>query len=283
MKNIFILSQHRTGSTLLKNILNSHPNVHIAFDEMNIFDPFKKNTLDKLLNSKIKTSNDLIGAIKKKQIYGTFWSDFEKSGIDLDIFKDEIDKHHKFNLVSILFAVLTMLRKINKTEIVGIKYPIHYSKLDFLIDNFPDSKIIFLTRNPKSIVASKLKDPATVKRKSKSILHRFLTHYFTLLHFSLEFKKSVQLYQKNKNILFKVNYESLILDSKNVLNLICSYCDIEFQKEMLNVRGKQSSHYQKNIKGLNHGSLYKFKSTLSNFDMWIIDIITSKYYKLINQ
>ena len=99
----------------------------------------------------------------------------------------------------------------------------------------------------------------------------------------MEFKKSVQLYQKNKNILFKVNYESLILDSKNVLNLICSYCDIEFQKEMLNVRGKQSSHYQKNIKGLNHGSLYKFKSTLSNFDIWIIDIITSKYYKLINQ
>ena len=143
MKNIFILSQHRTGSTLLKNILNSHPNVHIAFDEMNIFDPFKKNTLDKLLNSKIKTSNDLIGAIKKKQIYGTFWSDFEKSGIDLDIFKDEIDKHHKFNLVSILFAVLTMLRKINKTEIVGIKYPIHYSKLDFLIDNFQIVKSYF--------------------------------------------------------------------------------------------------------------------------------------------
>ena len=39
-KPIFIISLNRTGSTLLKNIINKNSEVAMATDEMHIFDPF---------------------------------------------------------------------------------------------------------------------------------------------------------------------------------------------------------------------------------------------------
>ena len=67
MNTIFIIGQHRTGSTLLKNILNVHSQVIMAFDEMNLYEPFRKNTLDKFLKKSNLTTNELINLLKKKK------------------------------------------------------------------------------------------------------------------------------------------------------------------------------------------------------------------------
>lgn len=264
-------------------MLNAHPEITMAFDEMNLFEPRRKNSLDKLIDNQIKTPEALIAAIQQKEIYGTFWKEFSKSGIQHDELLHALKKEKEFNLETIVKVILNLLSKNFQTPYSGVKYPIHFSKTYLLKKWFPSCKLIFLTRNPKAIIASKLNDPATRSRKSKSIIHRFGIHYLTLFYFAIEYKKSVEQWSKNKNYYLKITYEELVQFQTETLVKICNYLDVEFENQMLQVGGKTSSFTEKKaMKPVTH-SLEKYKTTLSTFDQWLIDKITSKSYKKINQ
>ena len=277
MKPIFIISQHRTGSTLLKNILNAHTSVVMAFDEMNIYEPYRKNTLDKLIPKYLKSPNDLMTAIDEKQIYGTFWKEFNKSKIDKLKFVKSLNESELFDEMEILRQVLINLRGSNINIIPGVKYPVHFSKINKLKAAFNDCRIIFLTRNPKAIIASKLNDPATLKRKNKSFIHSLFIHYFTILYFCLEYNQTIKLYLKYSVHSFQISYEELI-KSENSVERICEYLDIDFEKEMLNINGKKSSYERGEIAKPKFflSSIDKYKEILSPFDSWLISILTKK-------
>lgn len=280
MKPIFIISQHRTGSTLLKNILNAHSRVIMAFDEMNIYEPYRKNTLDKLISINLKSPNDLMIAINKKQIYGTFWKEFNKSKIDKLKFIKSLNEAELFDEMEILKQVLLNLRGSNINIIPGVKYPVHFSKINKLKAAFNDCRMIFLTRNPKAIIASKINDQATLKRKSKSFIHSFLIHYFTIFYFCLEYNLSIKQYYKYSAHGFQISYEELI-KSDNSVERICEYLGIDFELEMLNVNGKKSSYERTEIAKPKFflSSVDKYKEILSPFDSWLINILTKKTSK----
>lgn len=283
MSAIFIISQHRTGSTLLKNMLDAHSEINMAFDEMNLFEPMRKDSLDILVGNQIKTPEDLLTAIKHKEIYGTFWKEFSRSGIAEEDLINTLNEEHEFNLQTILGVILNLLAKNFQTPHSGVKYPVHFSKAAELKEWFPASKLIFLTRNPKAIIASKLNDPATKKRKSKSILHRFVIHYLTVFYFGIEYRKSVKQWSENKHSYLKVTYEELVKFQSATLNKICEFCSVDFEEQMLQVSGKESSFTQNVANRPVTHSLEKYKSTLSNFDQRLIDRLTKSSYKKVNQ
>ena len=274
MKSIFIIAQHRTGSTLLKNILNTNSRVHMAFDEMNLYDPFKKNTLDKLIGNKIKSPSDLVEAINDKCIYGTFWKEFKNSGIDINKFKASLTDSVSFNEIEIIKHVLIHLKNHNPNIIPGVKYPIHFRKINKLISNFSECKIIFLTRNPLSMIASKLNDPSTKSRKKSPPFFSFFIHYFTLLYFIIEYNISWLFINKYKKHIHKVAFEDLVLDKKNTILKVCDFCDIEFEKKMLNAQGKSSSFKNRISENFtNHDYVNHYKNVLSNFDIKLINLL----------
>lgn len=282
MSPIFIISQHRTGSTLLKNMLDAHSEITMAFDEMNLFEFRRDNSLDKLISNTIQNPVELVEVIQQQKIYGTFWQEFEKSGIKKEELKTALE-NEEFTLNNILKAILTLLAFKNNTMHSGVKYPLHFSKAHLLKEWFPSCKIIFLTRNPKAIIASKLNDPATKERKNKSIMHRFGVHYLTLFYFAIEYKKSIQQWSKNRKEYHKVTYKELVQNQTETLTKICKHCNLDFEGQMLQVGGKESSFTQKKAnKPVTH-SLEKYKTTLSKFDQWLIGRLTNKSYKKVNQ
>lgn len=278
---IFIIGQHRTGSTLLKNILGAHPDITMAFDEMNLFEPFRSNTLDKTLEDDTITADQLMDQIAEQGVYGTFWKDFEKSGITFQEFRNEISSKKPLKPQEILCHILELLQKKNKTSFAGIKYPVHIHKVDFLTKHFLGSKILFLTRNPKAIIASKLHDEATQLRKQKSVIHRFLIHYFTILYFSIEYVLSIRNFFKYQKRLKLIRYEDLVLMQEEVISEICDWCEVPFEESMLQVTGKSSSHGFNQSQKLHTKSLEKYKQVLNVFDMTLITIITNYHYKKI--
>jgi len=277
--SLFIVSQHRTGSTLLKNILDKHSSVSMAFDEMNLFEPFRKNTLDRLLANGDTDAESFISLIKKKKIYGTFWTEFERSGISFTKLRKGLEPHHALTPGNVLMEILILLKKKNNAQISGVKYPLHVSKIDYLINNFPSSVILFLTRNPKAIIASKLNDPATKKRKNKSFLHRILIHYFTLIYFSLEYVISVNKYMKHKNRVVLLTYEQMVKNLRNETERICNILAIPFEENMLSATGKTSSYSGNQPEDVYVESLNKYNKVLNRFDSKLIDAITKKHYK----
>ncbi len=279
MADIFIVSQHRTGSTLLRNMLNAHSEISIAFDEMNIFEPLRKNTLGNLLVNKIHTPEALIEAIEEKRIYGTFWQKFENSGIDKNLLLDALKKESVLNVQIVLKVLLALLCDKYKTMHSGAKYPVHFAKSKLLKQWFPSSKMIFLTRNPKAIIASKINDPATIKRKQKSFIHRFTIHYVTLIYFCFEYRASVKVYLENKEDFFKICYEDLVVEQHTTLNQLCQFCGVDFEENMLNVSGKTSSYHDSETNRPITTSVEKYKTVLSKFDQFLIGLLTMQSYK----
>lgn len=281
MPSIFVISQHRTGSTLLRNILDANSDVSMAVDEMNLYEPFRKNTLDRLLERQIVSVDDLLVAIDKGCVYGAFWKRFEESGLSLERLQSCLGGSTRLDEKTILSGVLELLRADSAVRNAGIKYPVHFSKLVLLRRWFPKSKIIVLFRNPKAIIASKLNDSATQARKRKSFIHRFLVHYSTLLFFSLEFRGSVRVYLEHQEITHKVHYESLVLDQKTTIKRICAYCDIEFEPTMLSVTGKDSSFGYSGRARISPDSVNRYQRVLSRFDDWLIGLLTNRSYRKI--
>jgi hypothetical protein len=277
--NVFIIAQHRTGSTLLKNILGAHSKVHFAFDEMNLFEPFRKDTLDRIINHKSITPVHLGELIKKQQIYGTFWQEFEKSGIKIDELVHRLNQNVPFSITSVLDAVIQLLKEKNKVDMVGIKYPVHFSRIDFLVSNYPDSTIFFLTRNPSAIIASKLNDPATRRRKKKSLVHKFLIHYVTILYFALEFNRSSILFHKNRERVKLVIYDQLVSQKQDVIKELCKCIGIDFEEQMLLVTGKPSSHTNTTVNSISDERVQQYTSILSRFDKKFIGILTNRQHK----
>ena len=275
---LFIIAQHRTGSTLLKNMLDAHSNITMAFDEMNLFEPFRKNTLDRLIGRKITSASELIDFIERRKIYGTFWKDFERSGIDK--YKLELELANKpFTLELVVETILNELSLKWNKKISGVKYPVHFSGYSFIKRFFPGSKVIFLTRNPKSIVASKLNDSAAIMRKKGTFLRRLIYHYFVLIYFSVEYKRSIDFWSKNIDKLHLVKYEQLVLTPEATLSKVCEFCEINYMSEMLVAEGKASSYSTNEGKGPRTSSVNMYKASLSRFDRFLISLITSKSEK----
>lgn len=262
-------------------MLDTHSEVSMAFDEMNLFEPFRKNTLDQYLNKPSVTAEQLTDLISQKKVYGTFWQEFERSGLQLDDVRNRLKENNILSEVSVIQTVLDLLREKNNAKIAGVKYPLHFRKVEYLLDHFPDSTVLFLTRNPKAIISSKLNDRATKKRKGKSFFHRFLVHYFTLFYFSLEYNSSVKKYIKYKDRLFLVTYEDIVTGMKATLENICSACDIPFQEKMLEASGKSSSYELNGTNFIHSKSISKYKETLSTFDTRLIELLTNHYFKKI--
>lgn len=250
----------------------------MAFDEMNVYEPFRKNTLDRLLSKEIESLDDFFVAIDKGLLYGAFWKKFYESGISPTQFRQYLDRSATLDEKAILSAVLELLRADAAVRNAGIKYPVHFSKLALLRSWFPEGKIIMLFRNPKAMIASKLNDSATAERKSRSLFHRVFIHYSTLLFFSLEFRRSVRVFLKHRTFIHKVHYESLVLSQKSTAMRICEFCGIRYEPKMLSVTGKDSSFGYSERGAICPATVDAYQHILSPFDQWLIDILTHRSY-----
>lgn len=285
-KPIFIISLHRTGSTLLKNVLNLNSNVAMATDEMDWSDPWYKVFEDyfKAFGGLEDPENlkNLVNFIYSCKIKGTFWKEYRDLGISKEkIFKSIAESDR--SLQSIITVLLDEYRKKEKKKRVGVKYPVHYSRVKILFEWYPDAKIIFLVRDARAVCASKLNDEATKRRKSKLTVFSPFIHYLTLIFFIIDYIWSGMYYIKHlrKKPLYKVKYEDLVSDAENYVREICKFCEIPFERQMMTAHGKPSSHNGLIRHGFSKQRAERWKKRLSWFDKRLITVLTKRAMKVL--
>lgn len=285
-KPIFIVGLHRTGSTLLKNMLNLNRNIAMATDEMDFSDPWHRTFSDDFkefddLNNDWNVKK-LVDFIYTGNIHGTFWKEYGSLDISQKEIFERVIKTDR-SLKNIITILLDEYRLKEKKVRVGVKYPLHFSRINILCDWYPDCKIIFLTRDPRAICASKVNDEETRRRKKKLRLLSPFIHYVTLLFFILEYNWSARVYQKYKNHsnFYKIRYEDLIINPDNYIKEICDFCEVGFYKNMLNAFGKPSSFTGKIKKGVNVSRVFRWEKRLHKFDKCLITFLTKKSMKIL--
>lgn len=282
-KPIFIICIHRSGSTLLKNILNTNSKVAMATDEMYLSTPFYKTFEDQFRKYNLSKDPEilrLIDQIYRGEFKGTFWKDYKNLGIEKEKIFKEIKNSDK-TLKSIISILLNEYKNKKNKYRVGAKYPLHPSRLNKLLEWYPTSQIIFLTRDIRAIIASKLNDKATKRRKEKLGIFSFIIHYFTMFFFIFDYLWFAKIVKKNRELgnCFTIKYEDLGFNTVNELKKLSNFLEIPYEQEMLRSFGKPSSHNGEIKYGFDKKRIDKWERILSSFDKFIIKLFCNKAMK----
>ena len=202
---IFLISQPRSGSTLLQKMLGAHSSVYTRSEPW-----IALNGIYNLVN------DNLNQIVYDKDLERTALEDFV-SGLS----------RGKNTYIDEIHNMLLNLYDNHLSQHKGAKFfldktPRYYFIISELLEIFPTSKMIILIRNPLAVLNS------IIFRKKSLYLLSENKYDLTL---SLE-KLTEVLKNKNNNVNV-IYYEELVKEPKKVLNKLCGYLNIKFEESMV--------------------------------------------------
>ena len=262
-------------------MLNLSPTLAMAHDEMHFLTPWHKDFFDYFkragnLKNDVNLSKFLQTLFSGKP-YGSFWRELKKTKIDEDKTYKRIFSSGR-RIQDILNIILEELALSEGKSRFGVKYPLHFSKLDTIYKYWPDSKIIHLVRDSRANCASKVKDEATKLRKNKYKIFKHFIHIGTLLFFIFEYNWSYKIHMKNKNRnnYILIRFEDILEFPEPTIKKLCNFCEIEFNPFMMFPCGKASSHDNKIRQGFDKSLINKWRFHQSGNDTSLITLFTRK-------
>ena len=250
---VFIVGCPRSGTTLMRLLLNNHPRIAIP-DETGIFEILMNRTrLKKALPYRIAPGSRL------EKVLGTEIAErfnrlpaFKRIGVR--------------NIVDTLFTIYATSK--GKTY-WGAKTPHHYRYIPEIRKLFPSATIIFMIRDPRAVVASS-------KRYAKNNKSFWASHNIqTAIDL---WKESIHAAKACKDDLVIVKYEELSSDPSSVIKEICNHLGVRFDPEMLNFYkssesqiSKMPTWHKETTKPVNAENIEKWKTELSEEEISTID------------
>jgi tetratricopeptide (TPR) repeat protein len=194
-KIIFICGMPRSGTTLVEQILSSHPDVYGAGELLYLEKTINNNFL---VNKKINKQNII---------------DLQNSSSE-KIISEYLSFYEIYNL--------------NENTIVD-KTPQNFKWIGFIKIFFPGAKIIICQRNPKDNCVSLFKNNFASSMMNwaydQEEIAEYFNQYFKLINF---WKKKIS------NDIYDLNYEKLINDDKSEIDKLLQFCNLDLNEKCYN-------------------------------------------------
>ena len=220
MDPVFIVGPPRSGTTLLRKMINLHSSINIL-PETHFF-------------SEIYSERKRLKKIETKNYIDRIFS--RKSEINLyNRYKRDLLKVNHENLIEVYKKLLKLHKNQLGLKIVGEKFPANFLYYENIKKIFPDSKFILIRRDPKFALSS------YIKRDD------FPENYTRMIYY---IKQSEEFIRKQKNDTLVVNYEDLIKSPLKILKRVFFFINmnLEITEEELNSLPFSSSF--NNFKGV---------------------------------
>lgn len=238
---VFIIGVSRTGSKFYMQLLNSHKNIQIL-PEMLFKHPLKID-LFSLINKHIDNPDEygaLIDSLYSNNLKESSFRTLHK--VDKELFLKEIQKHKLHSPYQVLDILLELIAKNLNIKYTGVKFPVHYSFLMELKENIPNSRFLFLTRDPREIYVSHLakKRKRIKEQKDLTVPFRLLFLRITMLTYTVhEWTKSIGSYEKfvkthGSDTINIFKYEDILKDQNLVLSKVAQLLGIDQSEFSLN-------------------------------------------------
>ena len=213
---IFLISQPRSGSTLLQVLLSGNSEIATTSEPWIALHP-----IFALHDGAIDPQ---YGANLAKQALFDF---LKESGVGIDFYKEQIS--------SLLGALYNQAIRYQGRKYFLDKTPRYYLIIDELYELFPEAKFIILFRNPLAVLNSVL---ISWVKDDYSIL---LNHFDDLMIAPL---KLVKFLNANQKKCIKVKYEDLVLKPEIIIKKICRFLGIRYSKDMLEYDGRLNAEWK---------------------------------------
>lgn len=260
---VFIIGCARSGTTLLRLMLTAHPHISISSEGFYIFH----------LRSKLESYGDLSNQDNLKALYENiqFLIADEKylNPPRFDQFLAWVERHG-VNLKSIItFYGTWEANFLGKKTLSwwGDNAPYHAHHIPFFNSLFPDSRFIYMMRDPRDTCASSKTSLAghtldrAIRDWEKSLLHGLLAKVFL-----------------GPDRFTLIRYEDLVRNAAGQLAQICNFLNVEFSENMLRfyespVAGaiSQLDHHRNLQRPVFTDSISKYKAILNDKELAIIE------------
>ncbi|MFV0337660.1 MAG: sulfotransferase family protein [Chthoniobacterales bacterium] len=261
---IFLVGASRSGTTLLRVMLNGHSQIHI---------PPEAWFLGELLDAfEPDVPFDEASLRKAHQIItdNVRWVDWNFSSQKLFEVLQACEGLLLRDLVDALFSKCSGL---NEKKLWGEKSPRHSYYILKLRETFPEARFIHLIRDGRDSTASMLK-----RKWYDSDFRRIVTHWETTTRSALQGRKF------GDSFYMELHFEDLIKSPESSLHTICQFLTLPFEKGMMNyrkqsessvVRGETTLH-DKLQNQLDHSEIGKWRNLLSLKEKIIFEIIAGE-------
>jgi hypothetical protein len=250
----FIIGCGRSGTTLLRLILNNHSEVAIPTESLFI--------LDYLKAAPRFTMNDLTRLlVHEPEIIE--WG-IEPRLVDLSAcitVSEAIDKLHK------IYADQ------NRKKHWGQKTPRFVRSLELLKDRFPGARFIHIVRDPRAVANSLI----------RSDVHRS-NAYYAARRWVRDVGAGLAFERQCPGIVMRVSYEELVGSLEATVEKLCRFIGVGFEVKMLNSEREDISNEYSRFYSKVHANLgrsttdeftAKWKSQLSRPDIKLVESICS--------
>ena len=287
-KPIFIIGLPRSGSTLWLNVLAQNKKI-CRIGEMHYLTPFKKdfrhfikkNIGDLSYDENIRKMVDLI--LSRKRIPGiheSFWyydiGNIQDVNIDYLLKKKLLQSDR--SLGSLFKIIIEEISEIKGHNRCCVKFPVYINYVHKLIQWYPKSKIVHITRDPRAIAISRTNDPGGTENKIRNYPHRAYIIKKSMIYFvAMQYVWASKLHCRYKGMnnyaLFR--YEDLLDNPEKVVKKLCSFTEVDFVLKMLDPEeGQASSVTGKKYRGFNKESATHWKRLISPIDEKILTFFT---------
>jgi hypothetical protein len=266
----FIIGSGRSGNTLLRRILQSHPDIHIPPETYVLGD-----VINGFKNNANLYWNDLVGLMLAKF---QFHPEFETFGIDLRPLLDELidSPKEKRSLCHILDRFYRYHAKNvadKETARWGDKTPLNTFYLHDIAEVFPRAQFIHIVRDGCDVVSSYMK--AGIYKDLESAASRWRDSIDIINRFKAT----------NSSAVLEIHYEELVSNTREVVRSVCEFLNVEFSESMLASEKQAASmgdvgfhkHHSNISKSINKNSIGKGRKQLTDDQLHKLQILIGKH------
>lgn len=266
---VFIVGCARTGSTLLREILNRSERVCIT-PETHYLRRISRVGLWKQIvhfgdlwdDDNLHRFVDYLYSPKKKaekNFWGWLNKQVDRDEFELRLFTTDRSERAIFSTMMDIYAE-KKCGAITPDLILGEKTPTHLYYVPTLFDWYPNSKIIHTFRDPRGIFVSTLKRVKAgkwgLKAKFPSLPGRLvdpLSNPLAVMHTTMTWFDAVRLHfeyaQMYPGRYHLVRFEDMIADPETQVRQVCEFLEIPFQPRMLREVTVVGSSYRAERRG----------------------------------
>lgn len=259
--NIFMIAGcGRSGTTLLKSILNYH-------DEINVpTETFFFGHISKYLNK----HKDLTYEQAVDFVISRWW--LKETNLKKTDVLNFIDagKEKKHDQISLFIALMNALSE-GDCRIIGEKTPSHINAIAGLCGVIPKLKVLQIVRDPRAVCASYKKAPVGTNQ-----IIPIVKEWLNASKISLECAA-------NENYMM-IRYEDLVSDCERVLNEVCEFLGVDFSHSLLSFYQRKNSgyssvqkHHDATLKPVSISRVESWRNELSFQDIEVIEYYTAEY------
>jgi hypothetical protein len=213
---IFIVGVHRSGTTLLRFMLNSSPRIYIPPESDFIPRFFLRNPQEHLSRKRIATILDTIFSEYR------FGSEWQGDPPHIDSFVQSMPSPTPSGFLATLYGSYAQQ---NDAQRWGDKTPIYTSYIDLLDQLFPNAQFIHTIRDGRDVAISML------EKWGKSEVH--VDIFFTARNWLRRIKRAQASGARlGPQRYYELRYERLVTDPETELKALCDFLDEPYMPAM---------------------------------------------------